>query len=293
MHTSLKRSTSALAAVALAGSLAACGSNKSSSSSTPTSVAVVKVTKVPASVKSFTAAADASYAPNEFIKPGTTSTVIGMDADLAAALGKQLGLTGTIKNASFDGIVPGIASGKYQVGMSSITDTKERQASVDFVDYFSAGTSFYVKASGGPVINSLADLCGQKVAAEKGTTQATDATAQIPKCKSQGKSLSVLVYPDQNGVNSALSSGRATVAMADSPVAAYQVKQSNGLFKLSGQPYGTAPYGIAIKKGSPLAQPLLAALKVLIADGTYNKILTKWGVQAGAIKTPTINGGTS
>ena len=78
--------------------------------------------------------------------------------------------------------------------------------------------------------------------------------------------------------------------MADSPVAAYQVKQSSGTFKLSGPPYGTAPYGIAIPKNNGMAKPVLAAMKHLIADGTYMKILTKWGVQAGAITNPVING---
>ena len=54
--------------------------------------------------------------------------------------------------------------------------------------------------------------------------------------------------------------------MADSPVAAYQVKQSNGTFKLSGQPYGTAPYGIAIPKNNGMAKPVLAAVKHLMAE---------------------------
>jgi len=83
------------------------------------------------------------------------------------------------------------------------------------------------------------------------------------------------------------------VAMADSPVAAYQVKQSNGTFKLSGREYGTAPYGIAIPKNNGMAKPIQAAVEHLMADGTYMKILDKWGIQAGAIPTPKINGATS
>ena len=103
----------------------------------------------------------------------------------------------------------------------------------------------------------------------------------------------MLVFPDQNGANLALSSGRAQVGMADSPVAAYQVKQSSGQFKLVGQPYGTAPYGIAVAKGSGLATPILDGLKVLMASGKYSSILSTWGVQAGAITNPVINGATS
>jgi len=251
---------------------------------------------VPSKYKSkgtLTIAADATYAPNEFIGPDG-HTVVGMDADLGNAIAQTMGLKADIKNATFDSILPGLASGKYDLGMSSFTDTKEREKTVDFVTYFSAGTSFYVKAQGGPNVTSLADLCGHKVAVEKGTTQQIDVEHQIPKCKSAGKAAPQLtVFPDQNGANLALSSGRADVGMADSPVAAYQVKKSGGQFKLSGSPYGTAPYGIAIPKNSGLDKPVLAAMKTLIKNGKYKTILTKWGIQAGAISNPGINQATS
>jgi len=252
--------------------------------------------QVPSSVKAngaLTVAADATYAPNEFI--GTDGhTVVGLDADLAKALGQVLGLKVNVINATFATIIPGLASGKYDLGISSFTDTKEREKTVDFVTYFVAGTSFYVKSDGGPNIRSLADLCGRTVAVEQGTTQQADAQAQAEKCKSAGKpGMTVQVFNDQNAVNLALSSGRAQVAMADSPVAAYQVKQSNGTFKVTGSPYGTAPYGIALPKNNGMADPILAAVKHLMSDGTYTKILGKWGVQGGAISDPAINAAIS
>jgi polar amino acid transport system substrate-binding protein len=297
--------TLALTLIAALVAVAGCGSSNNSSTSSGTTSSSTSaaaggadskvVALVPAAVKSKGAlkvAADATYAPNEFIKPGT-KTVVGMDADLAQALAKVMGLKANVVNATFDAIIPGLAAGKYDLGLSSFTDTKEREKTVDFVTYFSAGTAFYTKTDG-PAINALADLCGHKVAVEKGTTQADDSTAQGKKCKAAGKpGVTVQTYPDQNGANLALSSGRAEVGMADSPVAAYLVKQSSGQFKLSGQPYGTAPYGIAIPKGNGMAKPVLAALKVLIANGSYAKILKTWGVADGAITDPTINGATS
>jgi polar amino acid transport system substrate-binding protein len=281
MRTTIARAT---AAAVVAGALAA-----SAAGAGPSSL-------VPAKIKAkgtLTVAADATYAPNEFIG-GNGKTVEGMDADLAAALGKQLGLKVNVVNATFDSIIPGLAAGKYDLGMSSFTDTEAREKVVDFVTYFSAGTSFYVKASGGPSIKTLADLCGKTVAVEKGTTQQSDAAAQSAKCKQAGKpAVTVSAFPDQNGANLALASGRAQVGMADSPVAAYQVKQSHAQFRLSGKPYGTAPYGIAIPKGNGMAKPVLAAVKALIANGQYLKILNKWGIASGAIKHPVINGATS
>ena len=249
--------------------------------------------QVPADIKSsgsLSVAADATYAPDEFIA-SDGKTVIGMDADMAKAIAQLMGLTANVQNIPFDSIIPGLAAGKYDLGMSSFTDTKDREKTVDFVTYATAGTSFFVLADGGPDIASLDDLCGHKVGAEKGTTQADDATAQDKKCTAAGKpGVSVSVFPDENGVNLALSSGRIDVAMADTPPADFAVKQSDGKFKLTGSSYGNAPYGIAMSKDSGLQQPVLAAVKALMADGTYKKILDYWGLSDGAISNPTING---
>jgi len=243
--------------------------------------------------KTLTVASDATYPPMEFIA-ADGHTVIGVDPDLGHALGKVMGVKFNFVNASFDTIIPGLQSGKYDLGMSAFTDTKARQKVLDFVTYFSAGTSFYVKAKGGPTILSLADLCGHSVAAERGTTEASDAAGQNTKCKKSKKAgVTVQVYPDQNSTNLAIASGRAQVGMADSPVAAYIIKQSHGQFKVTGKAYGTAPYGIAMPKKSGLAKPILAALKKLMANGTYASILKKWGIEAGAISNPKINGAIS
>jgi polar amino acid transport system substrate-binding protein len=194
-------------------------------------------------------------------------------------------------NADFSKVIGMIVNQEMDLGISAITDTSEREKDVDFVTYFSAGTSFYTTTKNPVTVNTLADLCGKVVAVEKGTTQQTDAEAQSKKCGARKGS--VLTFPDQNGANLALSSGRAQVGMADSPVADYQVKKSNGQFKLVGSPYGTAPYGIAIPKDSGMTKAVKAAMESVIKDGTYMKILDKWGVESGAIKTPVINGATS
>src|SRR5436189_2164499 len=110
-----------------------------------------------------------------------------MDADLAKAIAQEMGLKPDVKNVTFDSIIPGLAAHKYDLGMSSFTVTKEREKDVDFVSYAISGTSFYVYANGGPNIQTIADLCGEKVAVERGTIQADQATAQSKKCKAAGK----------------------------------------------------------------------------------------------------------
>jgi polar amino acid transport system substrate-binding protein len=301
-----------------AASVAACGSSNSSSSasssaapaapassSTSTSAAssssggadpaVAKL--VPAAIKSkgtLTVAADATYAPDEFIA-SDGHTVVGMDADLSKALAKVMGLKAKVVNATFDTIIPGIASGKYDMGASSFSDNKEREKTVDFVDYFIAGESFITKASGGTQISSIADICGKSVAVEKGTTEETDAGTQSKKCQSAGKpAVKILSFSDQNQANLALSSGRADLGFLDSPIAEYQVKQTGGQFKVVGSAYATGPYGLALPKGN-LAPAVLAALKVLMQNGTYSSILKHWGLTQGAIPAAQvkINGATS
>jgi len=236
-----------------------------------------------------TVASDASYAPMEFIgKDG--KTIVGADVDLGHAIGKVLGVKFKFVNASFDSIIPGLQAGKYDLSMSAFSDTKKREKVVDFVTYLVAGTSFYVRANSGAKIKGLDDLCGKTAAIEKGTIQVDDANAQSKKCTAAGKSaVTVSVFPDQNGANLAIASGRAQVGMADSPVAAWIVKESHGQFKLTGKAYNNVPYGIVVPKNSGLAKPIQAAVEHLIKNGEYAKILNKWGISQGALKTSKIN----
>lgn len=250
--------------------------------------------QIPADLKKkgvLTVALDASYPPNEFFaKDG--KTIIGMDPDMAKAIGRTMGLQVKLQNATFDSILPGIAAKKYDLGMSSFTDTKEREQTVDMVTYLLAGTKFYTSTDGGKDIQGLADLCDLTVAVERGTTQADDAEAQSKKCVKAGKlPVKVDTFTDQNGANLAVISKRADIGMADSPVAAYIIQKSGGKLRETGKDYGEAPYGIALDKGSKLTPVVLAALKSVIANGHYDKILKIWNLSDEKIDEPKINDG--
>jgi polar amino acid transport system substrate-binding protein len=301
------RLTALIAVVAFAAVTVAagCGSSNNDNNTTGTTAAGGALTATPGinvakdpSIASAAASAvsqsgqlsiasDATYPPMEFFGASSNTTVIGADADISKALGQVMGLTAKVENTPFDSILPGLTAGKYDLGISSFTDSLDRQKTNDFVTYAQAGTSFYSSADANLNPTSLADLCDHSVAVEKGTTQQEDAQGQAAKCN-----VDVQVYPDQNGANLAISSGRADLGMADSPVAAYIVEQSAGKFKL-GSAYGVAPYGIALKKGSPLAQPVLDAVKALYSDGTMQKIFDYWKLPGAAISNPQINGATS
>jgi polar amino acid transport system substrate-binding protein len=277
---------------------AASLSSSSASAAAPSGAIPQVAALVPSAVKakgSVTVAMDATYPPMESIG-SDGHTIIGVDADLGKALGDAMGIKWNPVNATFATIIPGLQSGKYDIGLSSFTDTKEREKVVDFVTYFQAGEAFYVKAGGPAVVTSLASLCGNSVAVESGTTEQADATAQSKKCTAEGKkAVAIQTYGNQNDANLAVSSGRAAAGFVDSQVAGVIVKQSNGVFKLSGSAIGVAPYGIAVTKTGGMATPVLAAVKAIIADGTYAQILAKWGVTIGAIPSASVvvNGAAS
>lgn len=287
-----------LALIAVVSVLAGCGSDDSSSDegSTGDTASITgtlneaAAAKVPQEIKDagkITVATDASYAPNEFFdKDG--KTIIGTDADLAKAIGTTLGLEVELQNATFDSIIPGLESGKFDIALSSFTDTKEREQSVDMVTYLTAGTGFYTTAASPTEVETLADLCGKKVAVQKGTVQQDDVEAQNKDCD---EPIDLQVFTQQTDVTLALTSGKAQVALADSPVAAYAVSESDGKLKSTGKDYDTAPYGIAINKKTGLTEAVQAAVQALIDDGTYTAILEKWNLTSGAITESKINDG--
>ncbi len=246
---------------------------------------------VPASIRakgSVSSVMDASYPPDEFIATNGT-TILGMDADFSAALGAVMGVKWVDVDATFDTIIVGLQAGKYDVGNSSFTVTALREKQVNFVTYFQAGEGYYVPKSSSLKLNGLMSLCGHTVAVETGTTEQADANSAVGLCKKADKKAdTVLAFSTQNEANLAIASGRAQIGFADSQVAGYIVVQAKGQFKLDGPAFGVAPYGFAFAKSSKLDIATLAAVKVLIKDGIYAKILDKWGVQAGAIKNPAI-----
>jgi len=251
---------------------------------------------VPSSLKSMTlqVATDATYPPDESMS-GTT--MVGFDVDLMKAIATTLDIKVNENNVTFDSILAGIKGGKYEIGNSSFTDTKAREKQVYFVDYFQAGEAVYAKANSKVKFSGLASLCGLSVAVETGTTEQSDAVNTAKTCPASKKE-TVLPYPTQTSADLAVSSGRAQLGFLDSQVAGYVVSQSHGAFKLVGSAIEVAPYGIATPKtsaGKGLASAIKAAVKTLIANGTYGAILSKWGVTAGALPASKIvvDGATS
>lgn len=242
--------------------------------------------------EALTVGSDIAYPPVEFYKEGTKE-VQGIDVDLCDAIAKEMGRSGCkFTNVTFDGLIPALKAKRFDVIFSSMSDTAERQKEVDFVDYFTVGTSIIVKKGNPEKIASLDDLCGKTIGVQRGTTQETVANDQKAKCKSTGSDLDVLTFDTDVDAQQALRAGRSVADMNDFPVAAYVADQT-GDFEVVGEQIAAGPYGIALRKDdTDLRDEIQKALKAVIDSGAYDEVLAKWKVEQGALKTAAINGGS-
>jgi polar amino acid transport system substrate-binding protein len=287
------------AACVLAGGvlvLAGCSKNSETGSGpqTTTKVSVSKVddiaAKLPDKIKQagkLTVGVNLPYAPNEF--KDSSGKIVGFDVDLMDAVASVLGVKADYQESEFERIIPAIEAGTLDVGMSSFTDNAEREKTVDFTDYFSAGSQWAQQK--GKTIDPN-NACGKKVAVEHATVQETDELpAKSKACKDAGKpEITAVPYDDQAGAATALVLGQVDAFSADSPVTEYAVKQNPDKLEVSGAIFDSAPYGWPVAKNSPLAAALQAATQHLIDSGDYKKIAENWGVQAGVVAKSVING---
>jgi ABC-type amino acid transport substrate-binding protein len=227
------------------------------------------------------------YAPNEF--KNSSGEIVGFDVDLAKAVARTLGLVPEFRESGFEAILPAVQDGNLNVGMSSITDTRERQQKVDFVTYFQAGTLWAQRTGSSADPNAA---CGLRVGVKHGTVQQTEEIpAKSAVCVAAGlPPIEEVVRPQQDEVTAALIAGEVDAMSADSPVAGFAIKLSGGALQPAGEVFDSAPYGWPVAKGSGLAESLRLALEHLMDTGEYRTIATMWGVEKGMITQPVING---
>ena len=306
----MKRLTVAVVAT-VALFTAACGSNdnggaiqsKGTTTTRPSTAGAGSLkSKLPAAIASagvIKIGSDIEYPPVESYPDGDSSKPpVGIDPDIAAALGEKLGVTVQfINDTDFAGIIGALEAGRFDIVMSAMNDTKDRQGKgVDFIDYFTAGAQMLVAKGNPKGLKTFDDLCGQTVSVQKGTTEETDTLPPVQdKCKSENKgAINVLSFEKDTDALAQVKTGRAVAVLEDSPVAAYNAKTSgNGNdFEVTGPRVDEAHYGIAVPRANEqLRNALQSALQAIIADGTYDTILAKWGNTSGALKTAAINGG--
>lgn len=242
---------------------------------------------VPADVRArgkLVVAIDPTYPPFETLS-ADQRTVVGLDPDLLAAIGQRLGLRIDYQTTSFDSIIPGLDAGRYDLAISGMTDTAEREKQVDFVDYFDVGGALVMRAGDPTTTKDLPEaLCGQKVGVQTGTITVGLADAASHQCTADGKpAIDLQMFPSVPASVLAMGSDRVDYVWTDSVAAATQVRNGDGRFTSIDDGTKPAHTGIAFPKGSPLTQAVRAALQEMVEDGSYRALLRRYGLESGAV----------
>lgn len=268
----------------------AAGSAGSGPVQAPTG-AVDKIAKtVPADIRDsgrLVVGVNVPYAPNEF--KNSSGEIVGFDIDLMKAVARTMGLVPDFRETGFEGILPSVQDGNFNVGMSSMTDTAEREQQVDFVTYFEAGTLWARRAGSSADPGSP---CGLRVGVAYSTIQDTqEIPAKSDACVAAGlPPVEKVVRTHQDEVTAALIAGEVDAMTADSPVTGFAIKLSGSALEPAGEVFDAAPYGWPVAKGSGLAESLRLAVEHVMSTGEYRTIATMWGVEKGMITQPVING---
>lgn len=273
-----------------------CTNDESSLDTKPITVSVGKqdaiAALVPADIRargSLKVGTNPPYQPNEF--KNRDGEIIGFDVDVVRAMTQVLGLRLELIQSDFDKIIPAVQAGTFDMGMSSFTDTRERQQQVDFVDYFSAGIQ-WAQRTGDKIDPNNA--CGQRVGVQSTTVEDTDEIpAKSQECVAHGKPpINKIKFDSQDQAVNALLLGQVDAFSADSPVTAYAIKKTDGQLEAIGPMYDAAPYGFPIRKQSQLTPAVAQAVQYLIDHGYFATIARHWSVEAGMISRAQINGAT-
>lgn len=245
-------------------------------------------------------ATDAPYAPFEMFTEEGSDELTGVDVDLGHAIGAKLGIDFEFEQQAFDGIIPALQAGNFDVTITAMTSSVERMEVLTFVDYSASGTGILTSAGNPEGIESYLDLCGKAVAVQAATSQ-VDLVNDVwqGECEAEGLDpIELSEFPSDADAQLAITSGKAVASLLTKPSAGYVAKTTNDgeTFEVVEDPevpngYDATLNGIGVlKENEEFAKAIQAALQSLIDDGTYEAILDQYGVTGIGIDEATING---
>jgi len=261
--------------------LTACGSGGSSTPST-SSNPTTSTTTSPTDLITpgvLTIGSDTTYPPQEFID-STTNQPAGFDVDLITAIALRMGLKPHIVTTKFDTIIDDLTARRFDVVISAISITPDRQKEVDFVPYLNAGESLLVQKGNPKNIQSTDDLCGLAVGVQDGTIEQGVLQSSSDNCLEQDKpAINIIALQDQTAVIQLLANNRVVATYQDSPVTDYYAKQNPDKYEVGGSVFAPGPEGIAVRKNAAtLLNAIQTAYNQLKAAGTYQQLILKWGL---------------
>lgn len=252
--------------------------------------------RLPAKIKAagvITIGSDTAYAPWEFLSEKDGQTPLGIDVDIANAIGKKLGVRIDFQTSAFEAILPALGT-KFNLGVSAFSVTAERMKAVNFVSYADTGNMWAVKA-GNPDKFDPADPCGRKVAIQSGSYHERAIIQESERCKAEGKkAIEILPFSKQPEALTRVAAGGADATVSGEAGIGYAAKQSQGAFDTLKPATGPlakhGPNGIAVAKSDmELTQLIADTINSLIADGTYKSLLDTWGVGSVIVEKALVN----
>ncbi|MFB7322512.1 ABC transporter substrate-binding protein [Streptomyces sp. NPDC056190] len=235
------------------------------------------------------------YPPFEYYA-ADGKTLQGFEPELAKELESQLGVTFTWNNASFDTLFTALRSGRYDIVYGATNDTAEREKTFDFVNYLRSSQSFVVAKGNPQGVEKVEDICGKAVAAVRGGVQAQFLEKQSQDCVKAGKQkVDVLTFGGNADEQLAVKQGRAAALLENYPTAVDFAKKSDG--KLEVVPNLQVEqrfFGMVLTKdNTQLRDALVKAWQAVIDDGSYGKVLDKWGLAEIGVEKAGVNGANS
>ena len=231
------------------------------------------------------------FPPMEYLNP-SDDKLVGVDVDLVTELSKRLGLKVNFVQQKFDQLISSVRTNRVDIVFSGMSDTVDRQKTLDFIDYFNSQGRFYTTASHAKEFTKDTDACGTSVAVSS-VTDYYPALQHFSKtvCVDAGHPAVNIVATDSGAAaRLQLDQGRALLAIQGAENLVYFNKQSPGKYPEVLSPVNQTPYGAAFAKGNTaLENKVLAQLKAMVDDGTMKKILETGGVAYG-LRAPAING---
>jgi len=225
--------------------------------------------------------------PQDFQQNGKPT---GSDIEIASALAEQMCLKPQFTNLDFQGILPGVDARKFDAAVATFGITPEREKAFDFVPYFIGGQAMLTTKKSGLKISGIEDVCGHEFAVLSGSVELANLQTAAPKCPG-GESAKYSVYQSQAEIVEQLIKGTQNLAYLDWTQSAYAVKQrpddlalASDIFSGRGKDTQPNKEGIVVRKGdTAMKTALTEALTRIRQDGTYGKILTKYGLERGDI----------
>lgn len=219
----------------------------------------------------------ATFAPFEFQREGELT---GFDIDMIKAVAGKLGLEPKPMNMEFKGLIPALQGGRIDLINSGMYMNPQRAEQVDFIPYLKIGNRVVVQAGNPEKITGRDNsLCGKTIAVTLGGIEETYARQDDKRCQDAGQTaIKVLTLPTAQDSALTLRQGRADVLFDSTPGAVQLMAEVPGTFEAVGPEFeANTQLGMAVRKGdAAMHRSLDAALKGIVADGTYKALIEKW-----------------